>query len=204
MKKSGSVIKTVIVVIIMIGLIVGFYFAVSLRNGKDGSKEEAQVKSGNTLLRRDLEKDYPPTPTAVASYYNDLVLAYYKEDCKDSLREKLVSQSRLLYDEELLKNNSLEEQMEKLEADVKDYKKNKRKIIKYTICKPDEVEYGDLEGAEVALMKVSYRVRDKKDLKDVDEEFFLRKDDEGRWKIVGWQLAWKNKNSGKGVSKDGI
>lgn len=194
MKKSGSVLKTIIIGIIMIGLIVGFYFAISSRNNGSGSKEKASTKKESVLLRRDLEKEYPPTPTAVVSYYSDLVLAYYKDDCKKAVREDLILKSRLLYDNELLENNAEDEQMSNMEAEIKDYKKNKKQIIKYTMCKPDEVSYGDLDGAEVALVYATFRVRDKKDLKDVDEEFFLRKDEDGHWKIVGWQTKRNREN----------
>lgn len=190
MKKSGSIVKTIIVVIIMIGLIVGFYFAISSRNNGTG-KETAKSKNEDTLLRRDLERDYPLTPTAVVSYYSDLVLAYYKDGCKEATREDLIVKSRLLYDDELLENNPEDGQLLNMEAEIKDYKKNKKQIIKYTVCKPEEVQYGDLDGADVALVQVSYRIREKKDLSDVKEEFFLRKDEDGHWKIVGWQRNYK-------------
>lgn len=190
MKKSGSIVKTIIVGIIMIGLIAGFYFAISSRNNGTG-KETTKSKNEDTLLRRDLERDYPLTPTAVVSYYSDLVLAYYKDGCKEATREDLIVKSRLLYDDELLENNPEDEQLLNMEAEIKDYKKNKKQIIKYTVCKPEEVQYGDLDGADVALVQVAYRIREKKDLNEVKEEFFLRKDEGGHWKIVGWQRNYK-------------
>ncbi len=189
MKKSGSVLKTVIVVIIMVGLIVGFYFAISSRDNGNGG-EKASVKKEDVLLRRDLEKDYPLTPTAVVSYYSDLVLAYYQEDCKESVRKELLIKSRNLYDDELLERNSEDDQILNLEADVEEYKKNKKRIIGCTVCDPNDVEYGNLDGDSVALLQVVYRVREKKDLNKVKEDFFLRKDEDGHWKIVGWQMNW--------------
>ena len=197
-KKSGSVLKKVLIGLVMLALIVGFYFAISSRNnGRSGAEEEAQLKSGEELLRKNLEQDYPLTPTAVVSYYSDLLLAYYNDDCSDSMREDLMNQSRLLYDDELLENNSEASQLRALQADVADYEKNKRQIINFTVCDTGDIKYGKLDGAEVALAAVSYRVREKKDLGDVEEEFFLRKDEEGRWKILGWQLrsSWRKKNN---------
>ena len=197
-KKGRSVLKKVLIGFIMIALIAGFYFAISSRNsGGSGTEEKAQLKSGEALLKKNLEQDYPLTPTAVVSYYSDLLLAYYNDDCSDSMRVDLMNQSRLLYDEELLENNSEESQLRALQEDVADYEKNKRQIINYTICETGDVKYGKLDGAEVALAAVSYRVREKKDLGDVEEEFFLRKDEEGRWKILGWQLrsSWRKENN---------
>lgn len=197
-KKSGSVLKKVLIGLIMVALIAGFYFAISSRdNGGSGAEEETRLKSGEDLLKKSLEQDYPLTPTAVVSYYSDLLLAYYNDDCSDSMREDLMNQSRLLYDDELLENNSEKDQLRALQADVADYEKNKRQIINYTVCDTGDVKYGKLDGAEVALAAVSYRVREKKDLGDVEEEFFLRKDEEGHWKILGWQLrkSWRKKSS---------
>ena len=196
-KKGGSVLKKVLIGLVMIVLIVGFYFAISSRNsGGSDVEEEAQLKSGEELLRKNLEQDYPLTPTAVVSYYSDVLLAYYNDDCSDSMREDLMNQSRLLYDDELLEKNSERDQLRALQADVADYEKNKRQIINFTVCDTGDVKYGKLDGVEVALAAVSYRVREKKDLGDVEEEFFLRKDEEGRWKILGWQLraSWRKGN----------
>lgn len=193
-KKSGSVLKKVLIGLIMAALIAGFYFAISSRdNGGDSAEEEARLKSGEDLLKKNLELDYPLTPTAVVSYYSDLLLVYYNDDCSDSLRKDLMDQSRLLYDEELLENNPEEDQLRALQADVTDYEKNKRQIINYTVCDTGDVKYGKLDGEEVALVAVSYRIREKKDLGDIEEEFFLRKDEEERWKILGWQLrmSWR-------------
>lgn len=193
-KKGGSVLKKVLIGLVMAALIAGFYFAISSRNNGAGNAEEAaQIKNGEDLLRKNLERDYPLTPTAVVSYYSDLLLAYYDEDCSKSMRKDLMDQSRLLYDDELLENNPEEKQLRALQADVADYEKKKRQIINFTICDTDDVQYGKLDGAEVALAGVSYRVREKKDLGDIEEEFFLRKDEDGRWKILGWQLrkSWR-------------
>lgn len=192
MKKSGSVLKKIIVVVIMLGLIIGFYFAISSRNSGSGTAEEqVGTKNEDGLLRRNLEKDYPLTPTAVVSYYSDLVLAYYRDKCEDSIREKLLVKSRELYDDELLANNPEEDQLLSLQEDIKEYQANKKQIIRYTVCKPEEVEYGDLNGEDVALLQTVYRVREKKDFMDINEEFFLRKDGSGHWKIVGWQMGKK-------------
>ena len=197
-KKSGSVLKKVLIGFIMVALVAGFYFAISSRDsGGSSVEEEAQLKNGEDLLKKNLELEYPLTPTAVVSYYSDLLLVYYNDDCSDSLRKDLMNQSRLLYDEELLENNSEEDQLRALQEDVADYEKQKKQIINYTVCDTGDVKYGKLDGEEVALAAVSYRVREKKDLGDIEEEFFLRKDEKGHWKILGWQLrsSWRKENS---------
>lgn len=195
MKKKANTIKTIVVVLIMALLVVGYYVAISSRGQASDKENKKETLSGDVkdededkLLGRNLEKDYPLTPTAVLAYYSDLVLAYYDDDCTDAKRKKLMEQSRKLYDEELLEVNKEDDQWVNLSLDIDAYKEKKKQIINYEVCRPGEVEYGDLNGAKVALAVVTYRLRVKDDLGDLKEEFFLRRDEEGLWKIVGWQL----------------
>jgi hypothetical protein len=197
MKKTGDKVKTIVAVLIMVLLVVGFYIAVSNRSSSeessDDSQETVKTESGESLLKKNLETDYPLTPTSLVSYYSDLLLAYYSSDCTDSMREKLVEQSRLLYDDSLLEENAQADQLANLEEDVEKYKENQQQIINYTVCSPEDVAYGELEGDDVALLTASYRIRTKKKLSDLQESYFLRKDEDGRWKIMGWQ--YKSKQS---------
>ncbi len=193
--KKENVIRTIVVVFILVLLVAGYYVMLSVRdNKKKNAQEEARTEEAKELLQTDLKKSYPLTPTAVVSYYSDLVLTYYDDDCTSEMRKELMKQSRLLYDDELLENNEEEQQLLLLEADVAAYKEDKKQIINYTICEPEEVQYGSLDGDKMATVTISYRIREKNNLIDIEEEFFLRKDSKDNWKILGWQLQ---KNSSK-------
>ncbi len=191
--KKGNVIRITVVVLILALLAVGYYIIISKRDNGKGKEEEAKVLDDEKLLKTDLEKDYPPTPTSVISYYSDLLLAYYNDDCTQEMRKELMVQSRLMYDDELLDINEEDEQLLHLEADTESYQKDKKQIINYTVCEQDEVRYGDLDKDKVATVAVSYRIREKDKLRNLEEEYFLRKDSEDKWKILGWQLKGNSK-----------
>lgn len=198
--KKGNVMKTVIVVLILVLLAGGYYVYLSTRDQKkagDGGQENEKVTNEEKLLQRDLETAYPLTPTTVVSYYSDILLTYYNEKCSEEMREKLMHQSRYLFDEELLNSNQEKDQLMELEADVQEYKEAKQQIINYTVCAVDEVEYGKLDGANVALVTVKYRMRQENDFSNLTEEYFLRKDGNGYWKIVGWQAKPGKKSESK-------
>lgn len=183
--KKNSVIKVSVIVVILALLCVGYFAAVSKKGEEE--TEKVHLKDWKTLIEKDLEKEYPPTPTALAEYYSELLLAYYNESCEEDLFEKLLSRSRELYDKELLQKNDEETQLMLLKEDVSQYKEEQKSIINYTVCGQDEVEYGTLDEKEVARLSVTYRIRKGSTLSDLAEEFFMRKDSEGKWKIVGWQ-----------------
>lgn len=198
--KKGNVMKTVIVVLILVLLAGGYYIYLSTRDQKktgDGGQENEKITNEEKLLQRDLETAYPLTPTTVVSYYSDLLLSYYNEKCSEEMREKLMHQSRYLFDEELLDSNQEKDQLIQLEASVEKYKEAKQRIINYTVCAVDEVEYGKLDGTNVALVTANYRMRQGNDFANLTEEYFLRKDGNGHWKIVGWQAKQGRKSESK-------
>lgn len=196
--KKGNVVKTVIVALILVLLAGGYYVYLSSRDQKKekdgGGQEKVKLTNEEKLLQTNLKTAYPLTPTSVVSYYSDLLLTYYNEKCSEEMREKLMVQSRYLFDEELLNSNKEKDQLMNLEADAEEYEKQKKQIINYTVCAPEEVEHGTLDGSDVALVTVSYRMRRENDFSNLTEEYFLRKDGNGYWKIVGWQLKPGRKN----------
>lgn len=183
--KKNNIIKICIVVVVLALLGVGYFFAISNKGEKE--TEKVHLKEWKTLIEKDLEQEYPPTPTSLVEYYSELVLAYYAEDCEEELFEKLVERSRELYDEELLNNNTKDDQLLLLKADISEYADEKKSIINYTVCSQDEVEYGTLDGEDVAKLTVTYRIRKGSTPSDLKEEFFVRKASDGKWKIVGWR-----------------
>lgn len=184
MKKS-NIIKIIIIVVILALLGVGYYFSLSKKGDKE--TEKVHLRDWSTLIEKDLEKEYPPTPTSLVEYYSELVIAYYDENCEEELFKKLVARSRELYDDELLANTTEEKQLLMLDEDISKYAEEKKSIINYTVCSQDDVKYGTLDGDSVATLTVTYRIRKGSELLDLKEEFFVRKDADKKWKIVGWQ-----------------
>jgi hypothetical protein len=59
----------------------------------------------------------------------------------------------------------------------------------YAIESGDEVEYYTEEDVEYAVVNSSYTLRETETFTKTNEEYILRKDENGYWKILGWRVA---------------
>ena len=60
-------------------------------------------------------------------------------------------------------------------------------MIQANVCDSNEVDYIDVEGASGALLEASYFVKKgSKEFTRTYQQFLLRKDDSGNWKILGF------------------
>lgn len=59
-KKKSAIIKTIVCVIIMAALVVGYYIYISNKNFKTEKSKEEKKENIETLLARDLEKTIHP------------------------------------------------------------------------------------------------------------------------------------------------
>ena len=55
------------------------------------------------------------------------------------------------------------------------------------ITHPYDVEFQTIDGAECACVTASYFVRDDEGYSKTAQEYILRKDQEGKWKILAFQ-----------------
>lgn len=95
-------VKYAILIVVMIGLIGGYYFYLS--NYKDTDNDTVITAVQNVLLKN-LDTDYPPTPREVVKYYSDIVKCAYNEDYTDEQLEQMTEKLLALYDTELAENN---------------------------------------------------------------------------------------------------
>lgn len=112
--------------------------------------------------------------------------AMYSGNCSDDNVQALFAQMRKLYDDELISANSYDEQYKKLKEELESYKKDKKKIVNYSVEDADNVQKGEYKGSEQALVDVVISMKQDSDWERVGEQFVLRKDEDGRWKILGW------------------
>lgn len=186
-KKRKSLIngKNVVLIILLFAVIAGFYMSAS--NEKDTKSNKKQDEY--TILReKDLTDSYPETPREVVKLYGRIAKCLYKEGMTDKQLETLVCQLRQLFDEELLRENPLETQLEALDYDLKRFHEDENVIINYKVEDKTLVK-GEIDGREAATIVLSLSIKKGKDYTRTNEQFLLRKNYLGRWKIVGWQLA---------------
>ena len=187
-KTGKGKIVLALVVILLIFLAV-FYFQINKNNSR---KEELVLTDTQSAIQRDLSVNYPQTPKAVVRYYAELSKCMYNPDNSDKEIEQLAIQSRILLDEKLVAQQTDAQYIAALRSTISGFIQDKRKIISYTTSSSSEVEYATTELGETASLYCNYTMQ-KDSLNYIDtEQFLLRKNEEGRWKIVGWQSANKN------------
>ena len=188
-KKTNKWVKRSFFIMLCLAVIViGGYYYLSNR-GKEEQKDKIPTTEIDNLIAKDLETQYPGTPREVLKFYNRINKCLYNEGLSNDKLEALLTQMRLLFSEELLKENSYEDQLENLKKDIKAYKSAKRKIVTTAVQKNEEVKYQTVGGEERASIVTSYMLKEKDDYTKTFEQFIMKKDDKGLWKIVGWALT---------------
>jgi len=189
MKKKGTVITIIVMLLVAAGIVAGYFFISAKKNKEnyDGGKR-TEV---DTLLEKNLENNYPLTSREVVKFYSRILKCYYNEALTDEQVGELLDQMRGLFDEEFLAENPRDSHLEELKEEIADFAARSCTITSYQVqdnrnivtWKDEEKEY-----ARVIVSYTQYLQKDRKYLK-VYEEFILRKDDAGKWKILGWYLT---------------
>ena len=184
-KKPKSLVngKNIVVGILMFAVIAGFYISTSKDTKSNKKQDEYTI-----LKEKDLTDSYPETPREVVKLYGRIAKCLYKEGMTDKQLETLVCQLRLLFDEQLLRENPLETQLETLDYDLKKFHEDDKTIINYRV-EDDTLVKGKVKGKEAATIVLSLSIKKGKYYTRTNEQFLLRQNYLGHWKIVGWQLA---------------
>lgn len=189
MKKNvwQKVKKPVILTIVTLLVIGAYYYCTRIE--KDNNEKMATQNEIAQITSKDLELNYPSTPKAVVTYYSDIISVIYKIDMKDEELAKVATQMRGLFDEELLLVNSYNAYLDSLKLDIELYKSADRYISGYEVENGYNIEYITYQDEDYAKVDVLYYVREGSNLKRVYEEYTLREDEDGRWKILFWELT---------------
>lgn len=173
---------TVIIAILCIAFLTGGYYLISKK--LPGASGEIELTEVQRIITEDLQKQYPATPREVVKTYNQIITCFYNEDYTSDELYSLGDQARLLFDEALLENNPRDQYFKDLKADIDDYEKRQRTIISSNVCSTNDVDYKTIDGDECAYVQTSYFIKEKKSFERTYQMYVLRKDEEGRWKIL--------------------
>ena len=106
-QRGRRAIKGILIGLVLIALVVGYYFYLSNRKPKEAAEDtETTVSAVQKLLLKNIDDDYPPTPREVLKLYSDITVCFYSEDYTDEELTQLALQIEKLYDEELIANTS--------------------------------------------------------------------------------------------------
>lgn len=193
-KKGKRTTQVTIVVMILILLVVGYYcYLVNRTRQADAEKTLTAVEN---VLLRDLDHNYPPTPKEVIRYYNDILRCFYNEQCSQEEIEALARKARGLYDQKLLDNNEWGTYIFNLEAEIQNFQNLNRKISSISLASSTDVDEFTQDGYKFAKIYCGYNILQGKKSSPSAHVYLLRKDEDGHWKIYGWELAENlNENS---------
>mgnify|MGYP000209755340 FL=1 len=179
MKKT----RIVILAIVIVAAICTAFYIVN-NNSKKESAKEAELTEIQKITTRNMEKDYPATPREVIKFYNRIVKCYYGRQYSDDELEQLADQALSMFDDDLLKKNEKESYIESVKSDAAQYEEDNKSISQTDVCDSNDVKYMTDNGDDIAYVTASYFIKTGSSYTKTYQEYVLRKDDDGDWKIL--------------------
>lgn len=179
MKKT----RIVILAIVIVAAICTAFYIVN-NNSKKESAKEAELTEIQKITTRNMEKDYPATPREVVKFYNRIVKCYYGRQYSDEELEQLADQALSMFDDDLLKKNEKESYIESVKSDAAQYEEDNKSISQTDVCDSNDVKYMTDNGDDIAYVTASYFIKTGSSYTKTYQEYVLRKDDDGDWKIL--------------------
>ena len=194
MKKH---LRWIIAIIVLAVMGVAYYYYLANKPAdKDATESVADSNSElSYLVSRNIEDNYPESVRDVVKLYARITKAYYKTSLTDEQIEALGTNARKLFDNELKSKQTDKEFLDALKADIADYNSAKRYIADYTMDGSQAVKYTTIDNKEYASLVVLYNVREGSKLHKSYTRFVLRKDSDGKWKILYWELINGNNST---------
>ena len=185
MKKKGGVQGFTIAMFIVVIVVVAFY---SIMTNRFGSRPEEQSSSEvDKLLNYDFVDNYPKTVRETVKLHCRYMKCAYNDNFTKEQLYTVNQNIRQLMDTELLAINSEESQLQALENDIQFYIDNKQKYVSYSLAEASQIKYNTENDVEYAKIRVGTMLRVDGATVKGDQEYLLRKDAQGRWKLLGWQ-----------------
>lgn len=179
--------KSAAVIAVMVITVFALYYY--LTNKVERYDPEVETSAVEDVLLRNLENDYPPTVREVIKYYNEIMNCYYSESPTDEEIGKLADKALELYDAELVGYQDETAYIEDLKAEIASFAAADTVLSHVALSSSTAVEYYTYNGRDCAQIRCIYTMRQKTNLMTIKEVYVLRKDDAGRWKILGWTPA---------------
>ncbi|MBO6259964.1 MAG: hypothetical protein IKO53_01515 [Lachnospiraceae bacterium] len=193
-KGKKNIIKTVIIMVIVAAVLIGGYVFMTSQRGRETEQSlENETAKEMTAVQKIIAeapyKEYPATPVQVVKYYNEITKCFYNEKYSDQELTSLSMLSRTLFDQELKDQQSDVDYLVALQADIEVFKASNITIYDSVVSPSTEVEYFTHDGYECARLYSTYTLKSGTVYQSTKEVYILRKDEEGRWKILGFDMV---------------
>ena len=188
-KQSGSGIKVLIIGIVLVCFVLGYYYYLANKKTADSEKTPEKVTAVQEMLLYNFDRSYPPTPKEVVKLYGEMTQCLHNEEYTEEEFVALAMQIQNLYDAELIANKTENQYIEDLRWDINQFKEQEIVISSYAVSSAADVDYFSQDGFDWAKLYCSFTLRQGTQLGVSNEVFLLREDEQGHWKIYGWTLA---------------
>lgn len=187
--KGSKTIKVVVIAVILAAIVLVYFYYLGHRDKRQQAEAAIASTVVQNVLMRDLEHNYPPTPKEVVKYYSEITECFYNEEYSDDELTQLANKILHLYDVELIANQ--EHYMDDLKQEIQDMKKGKYTIASYDVSASTDVEFFTQDDYSFARLYCTFYIKQQGSSNRVTslERFLLRKDEDGHWKIFGWELV---------------
>ena len=192
-KKSnaGEATKTVLMVVLGAAVVLGIYMALIGRDGKKQSNEETSLLTEvQQITTMNLDESYPNSDRDVISLFGRITKALYGETYTDAEFSQMASQLEKLYDPELIAKQ--DDYEKKLKNEVQQKKNDFYTVQNYVVDDKSNIIYKKIDGKECASINCLFAMRQNTEMSTINYVYILRKDEDGRWKILGWTVKPKD------------
>lgn len=186
--KNGRKILVIVIVVLFVAVILGLFIYMNNKPQSGSVEDEVVISNVDNVVLRNLDINYPPTPKEVLKYYSEITVCFYEENLSEEDLVRLAQTARKLYDAELCADMTEEEYLVSLREDILEFDSLGIVVSGYTVSASTDVEEFVVDGRECARLYVTYRLRQGTEYIYSNEVFILRKDENGHWKILGWEL----------------
>ncbi len=187
--KAKKKIGTISAILVLACAIVALYMYI------DRSEKEAKEPVNSVteqILAKNLETNYPPTPYAVAEFYCGIIECIYNADTTEEQLAELVRKERELFDEEFAELNPYEAFLSATKDELETAKEKKLTFTGYIVDKASNVSKWKKDGREYASVMFQLMSKSEGGSGGSYRNLILRKDAEGRYKILGWETVEEN------------
>lgn len=189
--------KTKALIVALILVVVGLVGVYTYFVGKARSEATATLSPAQKLLTTDLERSYPGTVREVFKLYTEIEKCLHNEDYTEEEGRQLALMARMLYDDELLEANDEELNVIRWMEEIEAFKKAKRRLTGVAVAAAANVETFTEDGHSFARISCGYTVREGNNpSKSTSRVYLLRRDENRKWKIYGWESGDKVKPGG--------
>lgn len=186
--KNSRKILVILIVVLFVSAILGLFIYVNNKPQSGSVEDDVVISNVDNVVLRNLDINYPPTPKEVLKYYSEITMCFYEENLSEEDLVRLAQTARKLYDAELCADVTEEEYLASLREDILEFNSLGIVVSGYTVSSSTDVEEFVVDGRECARLYATYRLRQGTEYIYSNEVFIMRKDENGHWKILGWEL----------------